>query len=142
VSCGVYFIGVIDVGGVGKARQGDGWMDRAWVGLAVDECVRRSSHDGMDIGFMDLGEDKIRSRLSYGTRYLGNSRTSPRAITRDNYTRVPQTTQKRPFSLPFAFSSSGFLQIIAMHVWPSLEKNGRRRREEEKHMFPRSHLVL
>ena len=24
VSCGVYFIGVIDVGGVGKARQWDG----------------------------------------------------------------------------------------------------------------------
>lgn len=58
MSCGVYFIGVIE----GKAMGWmDGWMDRAWVGLAVDECVRRSSHDGMDIGFMDLDEEKIGS---------------------------------------------------------------------------------
>lgn len=117
---------------VGLGRQGNG-MDRAWVGLAVDECVRRSSHDGMDIGFMDLDEDKMGSWLSYGARYPGNFRTPSRAITRDNYTKVPQTKQKRPFSLPVAFFSSGFLQIIAMHVWPSLEKNGRRR-EEAKHM--------
>jgi len=102
--------------------------DGARVGLAVDECIRRGSHDGMDIGSMGSGGDKVKSWLSYGARYFGNFRAPSRAITRDNYTKVPKQNRNALSLSPSLLSPPVFYRLS--HVWPSLEKNGERRKEE------------
>ena len=117
----------------GKAEQGNGWMDEARVGLAVSECIRRGSHDGMDIGSMvGLGRGagtrwelvKLWYLVSWEFSYTLTGNHS-----RQLY-QSSQTKQKHPFPLPVTFFSPGLLQIIAMHTWPSpLEKNGKRRKE-------------